>query len=137
MGIKLMPSIGVTIKTKRRKGPDGDFNDIAARLVSKAPIIAFKTSQALITMAKATAPQPPRSAWWGSDYVRTGHLRDSISPRPIKVGNGQYNVEVGADYGKFVEHGTRHMPAQPFFRESVRYVRHFVMPGLVRDWIHR
>lgn len=146
-----MATITVTMKTTRKKGPDGDFNDIATRIKFRAPIISFKTAQALISYSKLTAPQPPRQAWWyGSvnpktrkvvppydQYVRTGALAASISPQPIKIGVGEYGVEVGHDAAKFVEHGTRFMPAQPFWRESVKYVRREVMRPMVKDWLRR
>jgi hypothetical protein len=146
-----MPTITVTMKTTRKKGPNGDFNDLATRVRFKAPLISFKTTQALITHSKLTAPQPPRQAWWYGgvnpktrkvvppyeQYVRTGALAASISPQPIKVGPGEYDAEVGHDAGKFVNNGTRYMPAQPWWTESVRYVRKEVMRPMVKEWLRR
>ena len=147
-----MPELNVvvTMKTQRKYGPDGNFNDLANRLAFKAPIIAYRTAQHLGAYARLTAPQPPRQAWWYAGvnpktrkavpwydrYVRTGDLRSSITP-PIKIGPGEYDVLVLADYARFVEHGTRFMPAQPFWRESVKHVRHNVMRPMVKDWLRR
>lgn len=144
----------VTIKTQRKHGPDGDFNDLAARLVSRAPIISYRTAQALKTYLEATAPQPPRQAWWyasppnprtkkvvppNEQYVRTGDLSRSIVG-PLGFGPSgarEYYVVVNNEYAKFVENGTRYMPPQPFFRDGVRYVRKHVMPGLVKNWLRK
>lgn len=49
--------------------------------------------------------------------VRTGRLRESI--RQTKPGV----VEVGADYGVFVDRGTSHMSPQEFTRPSVNAQR--------------
>jgi HK97 gp10 family phage protein len=143
--------INTRISVNRKHGPDGNYNDIAARLVSKQPIIALRTAQALSTYARLTAPQPPRKAWWYDkppnprtkktvplleQYVRTGRLAKSISA-PVKAGTGEYIITIGAPYAKFVEHGTRYMPPQPFWRSSVKHIRSEVMPGLVQEWIKK
>lgn len=48
----------------------------------------------------------------GKAPVRTGRLRSSI--KAIRE-----RVEVGAPYGKYVEFGTRRMPARSFLRPAV------------------
>lgn len=48
---------------------------------------------------------------------RTGHLAKSI--KASRRGVNDWEVEVGAHYGVYVEYGTRHMAAQPFFRPAV------------------
>lgn len=45
--------------------------------------------------------------------VRTGYLRDHIMSQ--EEGEGQASVVSEADYSIYVEFGTRHMSAQPFF----------------------
>lgn len=139
-----------TIKTRRKVGPDGNFNAIATRIVSKAPVIGFRTAQAIVTTARLTAPQPPRMAWWytsvnpktgkavlpGDQYIRTGHLKDSIIG-PLKFGTNEYYAMVNASYAPFVEHGTRFMPPQPFWANSIKHVRHEVLRPMVKKWMKR
>jgi HK97 gp10 family phage protein len=144
-------TIEATIKTRRKTGPDGDFNDIATRIVSRAPIIGFRTAQAIVTTARLTAPQPPRRAWWYTSppnpktgkavapwdqYVRSGDLRDSIVG-PLKFGTNEYYAVVTAPYAPFVEHGTRFMPPQKFWANSISHVRHEVMRPMVKSWMKR
>lgn len=144
-------TIEPTIKVRRKIGPDGNFNDLSARIVSKAPIIGYRTAQAIVTYTRLTAPQPPRSAWWytrppnpktgkavppDEQYVRTGHLKESIVG-PLKFGPLEYYAMVTASYAPFVEHGTRDMPAQPFWRDGIKHVRHEVMRPMVKNWLKR
>ena len=60
-----------------------------------------ETAKEIVNDAKGRAP------------VDTGHLRDSIAAQRIDE-FGQV-VAVHASYAAFVEYGTRHMAAQPFF----------------------
>jgi HK97 gp10 family phage protein len=144
-------TITPTIKTRRKVGPDGNFNAISTRIVSKAPIIGYRTAQAIVTTARLTAPQPPRQAWWytrppnprtgktvppGDQYVRTGDLKASVVG-PLKFGPLEYYAMVNAPYAPFVEHGTRFMPPQPFWANSVKHVRHEVLRPLVKKWMKR
>ena len=139
----------VIARTQRKHGPDGNFSDIASRIRHRTPLVTYRTAQALETYLKLTAPQPPRMAWWyasvnpktrqavppSEQYVRTGHLKDSIVK--MKFGDNEWYVVVGASYGKFVENGTRYMPAQPFHRNAVKYVRKHVLPDLVKSLVKR
>jgi HK97 gp10 family phage protein len=52
--------------------------------------------------------------------VRTGRLRDSITAR--QLGPLSWEVSVGADYGVYVEYGSRGRPARPFFRPAYEKV---------------
>lgn len=52
--------------------------------------------------------------------VDTGFLLNSVQAR--KVGPGHWRVTVGADYGIYVDQGTRFMPARPFFYPTVAEV---------------
>lgn len=49
--------------------------------------------------------------------VDTGFLRSSI--QAMKVGPAHWRVTVGAEYGIYVEYGTRFMAAQPYFYPAV------------------
>lgn len=53
--------------------------------------------------------------------VRTGAMRSSIHAR--RVGPAHWEVNVGVEYGLYVEYGTIHMAAQPFMRPSVAEVQ--------------
>lgn len=53
--------------------------------------------------------------------VATGNLRASI--RAERVGPAHWQVVVGADYGIYVEMGTRYMAAQPYARPTAAEVR--------------
>jgi HK97 gp10 family phage protein len=44
--------------------------------------------------------------------VETGHLRETISHGPVE--GDRVEVKAAAEYAVYVEHGTRHMAAQPF-----------------------
>lgn len=78
---------------------------------------------------------------WGEDVaqemrhrvpVRTGRLRDSIRQTEPGV------VEVGADYGIFVDRGTSRMPPQEFVRPSVNAERQRIVDEGVDeavDWL--
>lgn len=52
--------------------------------------------------------------------VDTGFLRSSIQAR--KVGPAHWRVTVSAEYGLYVEYGTRFMAAQPYFYPAVAVV---------------
>jgi len=127
--------IPVKIKTSRKFGPDGNFLDLAARIETNRQVITFRSAQALYTTVKLLAPAPPGSAWWGSDYIRTGHLRDDLI---VMLKDGpDYTVQVLGRYPVFVNYGTRKMPANPFFQHSVGHVKREVLPGLVKKWLKK
>jgi HK97 gp10 family phage protein len=88
------------------------FPKIAADLKPKAERIIAKAAQDIEARAKERAP------------VDTGRLRTSI--KASRVGELHWKVQVGAEYGVYVEHGTRHMRAQPYLMPAVEIVR----PGL-------
>lgn len=72
-----------------------------ATLMQVADAIVRKTAADIVAEAQAVAP------------VRTGYLRNSI--RMEIVGPGHARVSVGAEYGPFVEYGTRFMFGRPYF----------------------
>jgi HK97 gp10 family phage protein len=59
--------------------------------------------------------------------VDTGTLKNSIQATQIggnaASGSISWRVVVGADYGMYVEWGTVHMAARPFFRPAIDAVR--------------
>lgn len=88
------------------------FNDlpkIADQLGIKADVIVRKTALDVQAGAQDRAP------------VDTGYLRGSI--RAVRVSEAHWRVTVGADYGIYLEMGTRHMAARPYFGPAVRAVR--------------
>lgn len=70
----------------------------------------FVRKAALDIQAHAAAAAP----------VDTGTLRNSI--RASSDGELSWKVVVGADYGIYVEWGTRHMAARPFLQPAVNKV---------------
>lgn len=60
--------------------------------------------------------------------VDTGNLRSTIRTRILGTARGR--VEVGADYGVYVERGTRRNRPQPFFDPAIRAVE----PGFMEAW---
>lgn len=82
-----------------------DFPAIIAGLEMKAEAIAAKTAMDLEAHAKSRAP------------VDTGTLKNSI--QATRIGKGHWRVVVGVEYGMYVEWGTVHMHAQPFFQPAV------------------
>jgi HK97 gp10 family phage protein len=53
--------------------------------------------------------------------VRTGRLRDSIRAR--QLGPTSWVVEIGVDYGGYVEFGTSRAPARPYMRPAFEKVK--------------
>lgn len=68
-----------------------------------------ETARNIEAGAKARAP------------MRTGNLRASIQTH--RTGLHEAEVRVGAEYGTFVEHGTRHTAAKPFLAPAVEAER--------------
>lgn len=62
--------------------------------------------------------------------VDTGFLRNSIQAR--KVGTAHWRVTVGAEYGVYLEYGTRHNRAQPFFFPTIAEVTPAFMAAMRR-----
>lgn len=81
------------------------FPEIARALQPKAMAIVARTALAIEGGAKSRAP------------VDTGTLRNSIQSSPS--GTSSWVVTVGADYGIYVEYGTRFMAAQPYFTPAI------------------
>lgn len=60
--------------------------------------------------------------------VDTGFLRASIRAR--RIGTARWRVEVGADYGLYLEFGTARQRAQPYFYPAIRAVT----PAFLEAW---
>lgn len=69
------------------------------------------TRKAALDIQAAAASRAP---------VDTGFLRNSI--QAVKVGPAFWRVTVGAEYGLYVEYGTRYMGAQPYFFPAIAQV---------------
>jgi HK97 gp10 family phage protein len=86
-----------------------DLPKIIVGMEEKAALIVAKTAHDLEAHAKLRAP------------VDTGFLRSSI--RAVRISPTHWQVIVGAEYGVYVEYGTRHMGAQPYLRPAADAVR--------------
>lgn len=82
---------------------------IAAGMEDKAAQIIAKTAFDLQARAQLRAP------------VDTGYLRASIQAK--EVTRLHWQVVVGAEYGIYVEYGTRHAAAQPYLHPAMDAVR--------------
>lgn len=84
------------------------FPQIIAGMEAKAAKIVAKTALDIEAGAKVRAP------------VRTGNLRGSI--QATKISATHWRVTVTADYGIYVEFGTRFMAARPYFAPAYNAV---------------
>jgi len=94
------------------------FPAIRANMLQTAEQLTAKTAMDLEAGMKLRVP------------VDTGFLRSSIQAR--QVGKAHWRVTVGADYGVYVEYGTRFNRAQPFFFPTVAEVGVAFMEGMRR-----
>jgi len=85
-----------------------DFPKIIAGMEPRAAQYVAKAALDIEAGAKARAP------------VDTGTLRASI--QATKISPTHWRVTVGAEYGIYVEMGTRHMAAQPFLTPAINQV---------------
>lgn len=85
------------------------FPEIIKGMEGRAAAVVAKTALDIEAGAKARAP------------VDTGNLRASIQAR--KISETHWRVTVGAHYGIYVELGTRHNGAHPYFAPAIRAVR--------------
>lgn len=86
-----------------------DFPKRAAQIEAKADAIVTKTAMDLEGQMKVR------------EAVRTGFLR--ASTQAVRVARRHWRVVVGADYGAFVNYGTRHQAPQPFVEPAIAVVR--------------
>lgn len=113
----LIPSI---IKNMRSESAQATYN--------------FARGTAASARRRITVPYPPASLPGHPPHIRSGDLKRSI--RTEKVSFGRHRVVVGAPYGAYVEYGTRHMAARPFFRPAVEEQKRLFKLAM-RDVIHR
>lgn len=95
--------MGVTILLETRK-----LKSVAARFPAEVDAIVRATALAIEGDAKQLAP------------VDTGNLRGSIKMVDAVPMDGKAEVVVGAEYGLYVERGTRYSRAQPFLGPAVQ-----------------
>lgn len=81
------------------------YDDIADQLSDDSDRLAKETAESTAADIVRNAPRD------------TGELAGSVEA--VKVGPAAYDVNVGAEHGVYQEHGTVHMPAQPFFNPGV------------------
>lgn len=89
---------GVTVETEII---EDWIPELIVRVNSTARAAVMATADAIRDSAKANAP------------VVTGYLKDSIESNSLAIGY-EAEVTVGAEYGIYVEFGTRFMAAEPF-----------------------
>lgn len=94
--------------TMRWRIVENNFPKIIAGMEAKAEAIVAKTAMDLEAHAKGRAP------------VDTGTLKNSI--QATRIGDAHWRVVVGVDYGMYVEWGTVHMAARPFFQPAIQAV---------------
>lgn len=95
-------SIGITTRRNR-----AGFDAMERRL-DRVDDLAKQFAAGVKKSAQARAP------------VRTGNLKKSIRyKKQPRKGQSYYQIKVGAKYGVYVEYGTRHMRAQPYFRPAI------------------
>lgn len=85
-----------------------NFPRIKAGMVDQAEAITEKAAMDMVAGMMVRVP------------VDTGFLKNSIQAQ--KVGNAHWRVTVGADYGLYVEFGTRFTQAQPYFYPAIAEV---------------
>lgn len=98
--------IGVSIAIEIMQN---DFPRLAKALPHLAALAVSKAAADIMAFARTNAP------------VLTGYLMNSITVEMVAPLLAL--VSVGALYGVFVEFGTRHMPARPFFLPAIELVR--------------
>lgn len=99
-----MINISVKLEVKSNR-----FGELAAKLPALAALAVRKAATDITAFARRIAP------------VDTGALRNSINW--AMAGAAAAIVSVGVAYGIFVEFGTRHMAAQPYFTPAVEWMR--------------
>lgn len=99
---EMQSAIKIEVKLNR-------FPEIGSRMRTMLSAALRKTAFDLEANAKDTVP------------VRTGNLKNSIQTE--MKGDLNAEVQVGANYGIFVEYGTRRMSARPYMRPSAEHVK--------------
>lgn len=111
-------AVVIRVRTTRRWG---SFDSIIKTITSNLNRATYDAARGIASSARRRCP------------VDTGALRESIDVSKTPKG---YKVVVGKEYGAYVEYGTRHMMAQPFFRPAVEEYRQRYIGSLKRI-VHR
>jgi HK97 gp10 family phage protein len=100
-----------------------DFASLSRRVRGNIADVLNEGANSCVSLAKQLAP------------VDTGFMRNHIAqtedatPEHLRV-----TMESQADYSAFVEYGTVHMEAQPFFTPAFEAARRQVNNSLLRVW---
>lgn len=92
----------MTVRTTVRLN---NFPRVKANMVAQADAATAKAAHDIVAGAMRRAP------------IDTGFLRSSI--QAMQIGRAHWRVTVGAEYGVYVEYGTRFMGAQPYFFPAI------------------
>lgn len=97
-----------------------DLLETAAQMESVKRTVRFWGAE---LQRKAVRKAVFRGHYRGKKFVKpTGNLRRSIQPPKISVDGLTATVVVMADYGAYVELGTRYMEAQPYMGPALNEV---------------
>lgn len=117
----------VVVKIKTTKNPRAFINSVKKdiRSVSRQATYDFSRSCSAHMRKTVSVKYPPASQAKMPPHMRTGNLRSSIYRE--KVADMHHRITVGAEYGVYLEYGTRNMAARPFFRPAIEiYKREFI-----------
>jgi HK97 gp10 family phage protein len=96
---------------------DEHWDYVTGQMAFAAEVAELKTARKIAAEAKRRAPRLNAPIVMPSFVRLPGWLADSIEVMPT-VGDGA-SVQVGVFYGGFVEYGTEHSRAQPYFRPAL------------------
>lgn len=94
-----------------------NFIGLKKRVESNSARAAYNFVRSVVRIARIRVP------------VRTGYLKSQIKWEKLHAGSymvfvdGSTVTNTGAYYGVYVEYGTRHMAAQPFFRPAIEQAK--------------
>ncbi len=128
-----MPRQGVTLPSLKKTGVAGikEMRDTIGHVLEKTELIALKDvfySAGLVLFHKLGSEIDQHSPSEGNKQFPPGTLKRGLFITAGKVGKPNVLVGIsgrdGANYlGIWLEHGTIHQPARPFFRPSVMSTR--------------
>lgn len=90
-------------------------------------------AHAVRDVAKVKAPVGDEHYIDSDGNVHPGYLVESIATE--RITENHWRAYVGADYGVYLENGTRYMAAQPFWLPAVRFVARTTLRRGVRLWL--
>lgn len=93
----------VRVKVKSSKAYSR-IPSIIGQIKAETAQMAYNFVRRAASLARSFAP------------IRTGFLKSSV--QTIKIAKG-WRLLVGADYGAYVNYGTRHMAPQPFYDQAI------------------